>query len=109
MGYNEAELTRRIKLWCGENDAICLHVNVGGGELKRGGWFTTGLPKGFPDLHIIGNGFVFYCETKIKPRKPTKEQIAWIKRLRSRNIVAGVAYTLDEFIDLFNEAKQGCS
>ena len=51
-------------------------------------------------------GLVFYCETKTHPRKPTKEQRATIDVLRSKNVVAGVAYTLEEFITLWEEAEK---
>lgn len=105
----EQRLTQEIMLFCGRNDMVVFHVNVGGGMLvdKLGNktYFNTGLPKGFPDLHILGNGFVFYCETKIHPRKPTKEQLEWVRRLNERGIVAGVAYNLDEFIALYERAR----
>lgn len=102
----EQRLTQQIMLYCGQHNMLCFHVNVGGGLLANGNYFTTGLPKGFPDLHIIGDGFVLYCETKIHPRKPTAEQLRIIKLLNEKNIVAGVVYNLNEFIELLKKVKK---
>lgn len=116
----EQRLTAEIKLFCGQRNAICVHTNVGqawtgtrvklvggGTVLKDIRPFSTGLPVGWPDLMIVHpKGLVFYCETKTHPRKPTKEQRETIAVLRSKNIVAGVAYTLEEFITLWEEAEK---
>ena len=96
----EQALDKSIMLWCGEHNWLCFHINVGGGKLENGTYFRTGVPVGWPDLTIItDDGRVIFCETKIHPRKPTKEQINFIKNLRNRHIKAFVAYTLEEFIN----------
>ena len=52
-------------IWCGEHDILCHHLNVGQFKLPDGRYFNTGIPKGFPDLQLIGHGWVAYEETKI--------------------------------------------
>ena len=95
----EQALDKKIMLWCGEQNWLCFHINVGGGMLANGGYFHTGVPKGWPDLIIItDDGRVIFCETKIHPRSPTPEQINFINILTARGFKAFVAYSLEEFI-----------
>lgn len=99
----EQRLTKDIMLWCGENDFLCFHINVGKGYLiKPDGtksYFQTGLPKGASDLWILDNcGNLIFCETKIHPRKPTPDQLNFIEQMRKRGFQAFVAYSLQEFV-----------
>ena len=99
----EAHLSKQIMLYCGEHDWLCFHCNVGSVLTADGTYFRTGLPVGFPDLLIIKHdGKIAFCETKIHPRKPTKEQIAFLTNLRERGFNAFVAYSLEEFIENVN-------
>lgn len=104
----EQYLDNQIKLWCGQHDYLCFHLNVGKIITSDKRFFQTGLPKGFPDLMIMTNdGKIAYCETKIKPRKPTKDQERVLSLLRERGFNAFVAYNLDEFIDKLNRCLRG--
>lgn len=95
----EGRLQNKIKVYCENQHWLCYHCNVGKVRLSDGRFFSTGLPKGFPDMLIIkGDGSVMFCETKVKPRKPTKEQVEFILDLQKRGFVAFVAYSLNEFI-----------
>lgn len=88
-------------LWCGQHDWLCFHTNVGKVQMIDGRYFDTGLPKGWPDLMILTNkGETIFCETKIHPRKPTKEQINTIEVLQKRGFLAFVCYSLGEFIEV---------
>ena len=99
----ESVLKNKVRLRCGELGWVCHHLNVGTFKLEDGTYINTGLPKGFPDLQIIKPGEVFYVETKIKPRKPSKEQLEWIAFLKSMKIGAYVVYTMEEFEEIVNE------
>ena len=99
MQTPEQRLTKQIMIYCGEHDILCHHLNVGQFKLPDGRYFNTGVPKGFPDLQLIGHGWVAYVETKIHPRKPTLDQLAWMKILNDRKIASGCVYTLEEFIE----------
>ena len=71
--------------------------------MSDGSYFNTGVPTGWPDLTILTDtGISFYIETKIHPRKPTAEQLEFIRILRSRGFTAEVIYTLNEFKSLAN-------
>ena len=48
---------------------------------------------------LTDNGKAMFVETKIKPRKPTKDQIEKIEFLKSKGFVAFVCYEISEFIN----------
>ena len=109
----EKILSKQIQAVCGENNIICFDVNVGGGQLitgsyfrtgqlitGKGSYFRTGLPRGFSDLLLFtSNGKTAFIETKIKPRKPTQEQINFINTMKKRGFIAGVVYDINDFIN----------
>ena len=96
----EKILSKQIQAVCGENNIICFDVNVGRGQLITGSYFRTGLPRGFSDLLLFtSNGKTAFIETKIKPRKPTQEQINFINTMKKRGFIAGVVYDINDFIN----------
>ena len=96
----EKILSKQIQAVCGENNIICFDVNVGGGQLITGSYFRSGLPRGFSDLLLFtSNGKTAFIETKIKPRKPTQEQINFINTMKKRGFIAGVVYDINDFIN----------
>jgi hypothetical protein len=98
----EHRLQNEIKLWCGEHNIICLRINVGKVKTVDGRWFDTGLPVGFSDLLLLSaDGKATFVETKIKPRKPTEQQIQFIQLMKNRGFNAFVAYSLQEFIERY--------
>lgn len=100
---SEKNLTRTIQLMCGERGWQCHDVNVGGGELLRGGYFRSGLPKGFPDLLILTNdGRTLFIEAKVGSNKPSKDQNNFIRVLRDNGHFADVVWTVNEFKTLIN-------
>jgi len=44
----------QIRIECGKKGWVALRTNVGKFPID-GGWFDTGLPKGFPDLLVLTN------------------------------------------------------
>lgn len=99
----EQYLDKQIMLYCGEKNWLCFHCNVGIVKTNDGRIFKTGLPTGFPDLLIITDtGVTIYCETKIKPRKPSDDQKKFINNLIQKNHIAFVSYNLDEFLAQIN-------
>lgn len=100
----EQRLDKEIMLWCGQHNWLCFHLNVGKIKFfdeiqKKYRFFLTGLPEGWTDLMILTDkGKAIFCETKIKPRKPTQQQLNVIENLTKRGFLAFVAYDLNEFI-----------
>ena len=75
-------------------------TNAGSVRLANGRTFH-GLPKGFSDvLFIRADGRACFIETKVKPNKPTPEQIAFIEKMRGLGCLAGVAYSVGEALHI---------
>ena len=101
MQTPEVRLMKQVQLWCGQHGLLAFHTNVGSVRMADGRFFSTGLPVGWPDLMILTNkGQVIFCETKVRPNRPTKEQINTIEVLRKRGFLAFVCYSLGEFIEV---------
>ena len=100
----EKALSKRIQLLCGQHDIIALDVNVGGGELVRGGYFTSGLPKGWPDLMLLTNdGRTIYVEVKVHPNRPSEDQKRTLKLLTQRKHPAFIAWSVEDFIQKMSD------
>lgn len=99
----EQRLDKEIMLWCGQHNWLCFHQNVGKIKFydetqQKDRFFSTGFPEGWPDLLILTEkGQAIFCETKIKPRKPTQAQLNTLEILKKRGFLAFVAYSIDEF------------
>ena len=102
----EHRLSNEIRIECGTRNWLCFHINVAKIRMSDGSYFNTGVPKGWPDLTILTDtGIAFYIETKIHPRKPTAEQLEFIRILRDRGFTAEVCYSLEEFMEVANGIK----
>ena len=96
----ETELMNRIRIELSKRGYTVFRANVGKIRMSDGRWFDTGLPKGFSDLFAVKNGKIYFIETKIKPNKPTDEQINFIEQMKNKGCVAGVVYSVNEAIEL---------
>lgn len=77
--------------------------NVGRVKLADGRWFSTGLPKGFSDLFACKHGNTYFIEVKVRPNKPTPEQLTFIETMRFNGFTAGCVYSVEEAVMLVNE------
>ncbi len=82
-GWKYAELTR---------------VNTGNVKTDKGYRFSTGTPKGFPDIsgYRRKDGRAVYIECKVEPNKPTPEQVQFIEKAKKAGCLAGVCYSVRE-------------
>ena len=84
---------------------LLYRVNVGRVKTADGRWFSTGVPKGHPDLHgdiparftRHGHAVPVYVEAKVYPNRPTPEQLEFIRKKREDGCVAGVCYSVADF------------
>lgn len=97
---NEHYLMNEIRAWCGKHDILCFRCNVGGGPLANGGYFNSGLPKGFPDLILLpGNGQIIFVECKTLKGKQREEQINFEAQVVKRGYKYILARSLDQTIN----------
>jgi len=96
----EKALQNRIMLDCGIHDVLAFHINPGKIRLPDGTWFDTGVPNGWPDITIFpGDSKVLFVEVKIKPNKPSSNQLKIISLLRSKGNIVAVIYTWEQWVD----------
>ena len=97
----EHELMDNMRLALSQHDAVVFRANVGTGRTIDGRYFNTGLPKGFSDLFgVLPGGRAFFIECKVKPNKPAKEQVNFIEQMKSCGAYAGVAYSVEEALEI---------
>lgn len=99
---SEHDLQNAIRLELSKMGFTVFRANVGKVKLSDGRWFDTGLPKGFSDLFSIKDGKIYFFEVKIKPNKPTKEQLNFIEQMKLRGCVAGVVYSMEDVWNLIS-------
>ena len=100
----ESRLKAQVELFLSEKGYIPLRLNVGLFYTKNGYPIRTGLPKGTSDMLAISpSGQAVFIETKVHPRKPTKEQLNFIRVMKKQGCKAGVVYNIDELKELLNK------
>lgn len=100
---NESDLMSLIRLRLSQQGYKVFRANVGNVRLADGRFFNTGLPKGFSDLFAVKNGRIYFLETKVKPNKPTPEQLNFIEQMKRCGCVAGVVYSVEEADELVRQ------
>lgn len=101
----ETELMHNVMLAVQEHGNQIFRTNVGKVRTPDGRYFDTGLPKGHSDLYgFRPDGQIFYIETKLHPRKPTKEQRQFLLAMIAKGAIGGVAYSVDEALRIIEWA-----
>ena len=102
---SEADIMRLIQMEASKVGARLWRNNVGTAMTKNGSFITFGLCVGSSDLIGIYKGRFLAVEVKAKGKKPTKEQINFIDFINKFGGIAGVCYSVEDFlklIDLYN-------
>jgi len=100
----ESKLKAQVELYLSELGYIPLRLNVFQAFTRDGIPIRTGLPKGTSDLLAISpSGQAVFIETKVHPRKPTKEQLNFIRVMQKQGCKAGVVYNIEELKELLNK------
>lgn len=104
MRFKEDDLQMAVAKYLDSLKVLWVHVGnerktsfQAGARLK-----AKGVKSGVPDVLIFdhkNNYSGLAIELKIKPNKPTQNQLAWLKRLKNVNWQTAIAYD-------FNEAKE---
>ena len=93
----EHDLQNRIRIELSALGFMTKRTNVGKVKMHDGRFFDSGLPKGHSDLEVHGsNGDTYFIEVKVKPNKPTSEQLNFLKVMESRGFKTGVAYSVED-------------
>lgn len=105
---NEAAFTRWTLKIARERDWLAAHLETHR-IVRRPGGETRAIPDadatGFPDVVAIhGDHGLLVAELKMPGRKPTIEQLVWLRLLRAVGIATWVWYPkdVDEIVDVFD-------
>ena len=100
---SEHDIQSLIRLELTKLGIPCFRINVGKVKMKDGRWFSTGAPKGFPDLFgFRPDGRIFFIEVKNEVGKLRPEQKIFIEQMRKRGALAGVARSVEEAMEIVN-------
>jgi len=103
---NETDLMHSIEDAISKQGHTVFRYNVGRVQTRTGGWFEAGPPVGHPDLagFLTPTGKAFYIECKVAPNKPTVEQLNFIRMANNRGALAGVAYSVEDALNILKDA-----
>lgn len=81
---------------------IVFRSNVGAGVTASGQYFSTGLPKGYSDLHghRISDGKAFYIEVKTPDGRVSEYQQKFINKMKASGAIAGVCRNVQDALNL---------
>lgn len=95
---SEHSIQKKIQLELSKHQCTVFRANVGKIHTPDGRFFSTGLPKGFPDLFGFRwtDGKVFFIEVKDAKGRLRADQVVFHKMLQSHNIVHGIARSVHD-------------
>lgn len=97
----EHTIQNEIRVALTENGYTVFRANVGKVKTVDGRWFDTGLPKGHPDLYgFRPDGKIFYIEVKNANGRVRPEQKQFIKTVKARGALAGIARSVEDALDI---------
>ena len=99
----EHTIQNEIRVALTENGYTVFRANVGKVKTADGRWFDTGLPKGHPDLYgFRPDGKIFYIEVKNANGRVRPEQKQFIKTVKARGALAGIARSVEDALDIIH-------
>lgn len=102
----EHTIQNEIRVALTENGYTVFRANVGKVKTADGRWFDTGLPKGHPDLYgFRPDGKVFYIEVKNANGRVRPEQKQFIKTVKARGALAGIARSVEDALEIVKEKE----
>ena len=109
MNKSEHAIQNDIQVEVSKNHCRIFRANVGTVSLPNGGYFKTGLPNGYPDLHGYkqSNGKIFYIEVKNKTGRPRPDQIQFHNQLMTDHIIHGIARSSADALKIINQELVG--
>ena len=106
---SEHDIQNEIMLAVSQNACSIIRINVGKFKLPDGRWFTTGAPKGHPDLYGFrwSDTKIFYIEVKAKNGKPSDDQVRFHNFLQSHKVIHGIARSSEDAIKIIKGGLVG--
>lgn len=100
----EQDLQNLIKLELSKMGFCVFRANVGKGRTVDGRYFSTGLPKGFPDLFAVKDGKIYFIEVKLPNGRLSKDQQHFINIMKNNyNTPAKVCRSVQDVLNFIKE------
>lgn len=82
--------------------AVMFRANVGSGLTYDGRHFSSGLPKGFPDLFGFrkSDGKIIFIEVKAPGGRVRTEQKDFLENVRKFDVIAGICRSPEDALKL---------
>ena len=102
----ESLLVYDIMQFLGWHGAV-YRTNAGAVKLANGKYFRA-MPEGFSDVMFIRkDGVACFGECKVKPNKPTAKQLEFIEKMQGMHCRAGVAYSVEDALEICGITVKG--
>lgn len=102
----EADIQSKIRIELTRLGHTVFRVNVGSVRTSDGRIFKTGLPKGHSDLYgFRPDGQIFYIEVKSVSGKIRPEQIKFLRTMKDRGALVGVAKSVEDALEIVGGVK----
>ena len=96
---SESQLLNKVMRELGKHGEV--FRTHSGRFFTKSGQPIKSLVKGFSDcMLILPGGQVCFIETKVKPNKPSPEQTTFIRKMKDLGCRAGVAFSVDEALQI---------
>lgn len=91
------------------NGNAVYRINVGRMKTKDGRYFSTGAPKGFPDLFGTrkSDHQTFFIEVKTPTGRIQQSQMLFHLDLMHQGVIHGIARSIDDALKIVNEGLIG--
>lgn len=96
----ESKLAKEIQLYCGQRNWIIIRQQSGLFYDQNGNMIRIGFPGLSDYLILTDTGIPIFAELKVRPNKPTKEQLHFINVMNARGVRAGVIYSIEDLENL---------
>ena len=106
---SEHAIQNEIQIALSKHQCTVFRANVGKIHTPDGRFFSTGLPKGFPDLFGFRwiDGKIFFIEVKDAKGRLRPDQIVFHKMLQSHNIIHGIARSVSDALMIVDGTNVG--
>ncbi|MFR0553385.1 VRR-NUC domain-containing protein [Loigolactobacillus coryniformis subsp. coryniformis] len=98
----EQKIQNDIRVAVSQAGHKIFRANVGKVKMDNGGWFDTGLPRGFPDLFGFrkSDGKMFFIECKNESGHLRDDQKQFAKVIVNQPVLYGVARSVDDALNI---------
>ena len=105
---SEKLIEKEILQFLGCQGLLLYRTEIGRIRLPDGKYFTTGLPKGHPDIYGLNkDNTVFYLEVKTPKGRPSKEQVNFMRAMKRRNVTCGFVRSKEEALHVVTNKLSG--